>query len=139
MRRPTLAVLCLLGGFSLACGGGDNNGGVELPNQMSSNDHTHADKLLKPGEQIRAYYDATIALNGNEAAMVTDQRVVYVIDGRTTDIALADVTAVDHTKDKLTGDVIDVHGTGGQRMRIEIAPFNDGDLFVQILKEATGK
>lgn len=130
------AVLVL--GWSLACGDG-SSGGVEVPNQMSASDREHAANVLKPGESVRAYYDATISLDGTEFAMVTDQRVVYVLDKNVTEIALADVTDVVHTTEGIAGDIIDVKGAGGQRLRVEIAPMNDGPVFVEILKEATGK
>ena len=137
-RRAELpVVLALVLAFTLACA--DSDGGVELPNQMSANDRAHAEKVLRPGEQVRAYYDATISLDGTELAVVTDQRVVYLNGGVTTEMALADVTAVDHTTDGISGDVIDVRGTDGQRMRVEIAAMNNGDVFAQVLKEATGK
>ena len=70
---------------------------------------------------------------------VTDQRVVYVLDGNVSEIALADVVGIVRTDDALSGDVIDVKGAGGQRLRIENAPLNDGPVFLEILKEATGK
>ncbi len=132
-----LVPACLVLGFSLACGGSE--GGVEVPNKMSADDRAHAARVLKAGEQVRAFYDATISLDGSEIAMVTDQRVVYVLDGNVTEIALADVTDVVRSEDALTGDIIDVKGVGGQRLRIEIAPLNDGPVFLEILKEATGK
>ena len=128
----------LLLGFALACGG-SSEGGVEVPNQMSNEDHTHANALLKPGEQIRAYYDSTISLDGTEVAIITDQRVIYVLDGNVTDLPLSEVTEVADTKDAIGGDDIDIKGSAGQRLRVEIAPMNDGQVFVDILREATGK
>lgn len=139
MRISLLVVPALLViGSSLACGS-SSSGGVEIPNQMSSEDRAHVGPVLRPGEQVRAYYDATISLDGTEMAFVTDQRVVYVLDGNVTEIALADVTEIVRSEDGLSGDIIDVKGAGGQRLRIEIAPLNDGPVFLEILKEATGK
>ncbi len=136
---PTLFSLgASLVAFSLACGDG-SSGGVEVPNQMSAGDREHAAAVLKPGESVRAYYDATISLDGTEIAMVTDQRVVYVLDKNVTEIPLADVTDVVHSSDTISGDVIDVKGAGGQRLRVEIAPMNDGQVFLEVLHEATGK
>ena len=32
--------------------------------------------LLEPGEELRAHYDATVSMDGTEAAILTDRRVL---------------------------------------------------------------
>lgn len=125
-------------GFSLACLSGDA-GGTELPYQMSADDKTNIAPHLGPGEEVRVYYDATISLDGSEFAAVTNQRVMYFGNGSVTAIPVGDVTGVSHREEGLIGDIIDVTGTGGQRLRIEIAPLNDGPLFLDVLRQVTGK
>lgn len=106
-------------------------GGVRLGNNMEDYALKHLAKnnVLGQGENLLAYYDVTMRMDGSEAAILTDQRVVYFKGGRITAIPLADVTDVKHRQETLTGDVIEVYGTSGQAMVIEIAPLNDGETF----------
>jgi hypothetical protein len=79
-------------------------------------------ELLEPGEELRVYYDATIAMDGSEAAILTDRRVLYHKGGHTTAMALADIVEVDHRDAGVLGDIIEVVAHDGAALRIEIAP-----------------
>ena len=105
-------------------------GGVRMGNEMDAYAVRYIDEheLLEPGEEVVAYYDATLEMSGKEAAILTDRRVMYHKNGRTDAIFLDQITRLRHTQDGLTGDVITVQA-GRKRMKIEIAVLNNGDVF----------
>jgi hypothetical protein len=118
--------------------GSTSEGGVKLPHEMDDYALENIDEhgLLEPGEELRAYYDATIAMDGTEAAILTDRRVMYHRDGETTVIALDEIADVDHRRESVVGDVIEVVDRDGQALRIEIAMLNDGPAFARALERA---
>ncbi len=110
--------------------------GVKLTNEMdeyalrSLEEHN----VLQPGEEIVAYYDVTISMNGSEAAVVTNRRVLYLKDGRTTAIDLSDIRSVEHRYESMIGDIIEVEASSGTYLKIEIAPMNQGATFLSVLQ-----
>lgn len=112
--------------------------GVKLGNQMDryALDYLDRHKILTPTEQVVAYYDCTMAMDGTEAAILTTRRVLYHKDGRTEAIDLTDVKDVKHRKESLTGDIIEIYATSGKSMKIEIAPLNEGETFRSSLMNA---
>jgi hypothetical protein len=113
-------------------------GGVKMANEMDKYalDYIKEHNLLYPGETLICYYDATISMTGKEAALLTDQRVMYHKEGATTAIPLREVANVNHYEESLTGDVIEVRGNSGQYLKIEIAPLNQGKSFHNALVDA---
>jgi hypothetical protein len=137
-----LAVLVLAGlGSCVACvvwlGTGPESG-VRMANQVEPYALTYLQEhgLLQGSEKLIVYYDVTLEMDGSESAFVTTERVVYDQQGRTTAMRLAEVTDVESSDEGLIGDVIDITAKSGDRMRIEIAPLNDGPLFVRELRRA---
>lgn len=112
--------------------------GVKLTNEMDQYalDYLEEHGLLEAGEEILAYYDATLAMDGTEAAILTSTRVMYHRNGRTTSIPIREIEDVRHRYETLTGDVIEIDGSGGQVMKIEIAPMNSGITFKNVLLNA---
>ncbi len=131
-----LLVLCVaaavVGGTWLAT---RPEGGVRAGNQMEQYalDYLSEHSLLEPGEEVLAYYDATLSMDGTEAAILTNDRVMYHKNGNTTSIALQDIEDVRHRKEPLIGDVIEIQAASGQLMQIEIAPLNKGETFKNVL------
>ena len=121
-------------------GGSDasKQGGTQLGNQMDGYavEYVAEQGILEPGESVMVWYDATVALDASEAALVTNERVVYHKAGRNTSIYLQDIISIDTQDAGAMGDIIDVTGADGQRMRIEVAPLNGGDLFNSELERA---
>lgn len=112
--------------------------GVKLGNQMDQYalNYLAQKQLLKPGEEVLAYYDVTLAMDGTEAAILTRDRVIYHKKaGRTTSIPIRDVQDVRHRYVSLTGDIIEVQSASGEVMKIEIAPLNDGETFKDVLMD----
>ncbi|MBN2120834.1 MAG: hypothetical protein JW734_07260 [Candidatus Omnitrophica bacterium] len=121
------------------------SGGVKMINEMDAYALEYIEKhnLLNDSEELIAYYDATVTLNGREAAILTTQRLMYHKDGRTSSIDLKEIEDIQHRYENLLGDIIDVKGRSGIRFKVEIAPFNDGPIFYEALIDAwqrvTGK
>ncbi|MEO1589651.1 MAG: hypothetical protein AAFU71_00015 [Cyanobacteria bacterium J06632_22] len=114
---------------------GQPEGGVLLANQMEEYalDYIDDNNLLNPDEQLVAYYDVTLSMDSSEAAILTDERVIYHNNGQTDAVNLADIDRVEHSEEGLIGDVIDIYSVNGNTLRIEIAPLNGGELFLDQL------
>ncbi len=76
----------------------------------------------------------TLSLDGTEAAIVTDERVIYLRNGEQTAIPWSDVLKINYRKEMLIGDVFDVVGSDGNLIHIEIAPLNGGQTFKTIIE-----
>lgn len=111
--------------------------GVKLGNEMDPYALAYLERhdLLAPGEEVRAYYDATMSMDGTEAAILTDRRLLYHKDGRTTALALSEVAEVRHRDEGWVGDVIEVVSRTGPTLKIEIAPLNGGETFLAVLQD----
>ncbi|HEV7242568.1 MAG TPA: hypothetical protein VGQ36_25280 [Thermoanaerobaculia bacterium] len=113
-------------------------GGVKLGYEMDKYALVYLDKhkILAPGEEVLAYYDVTLGMDGTEAAILTNHRVIYHKASRSTAIRLKDVRDVRHRRESLVGDVIEVEDGAGKIMKIEIAPLNQGETFKNALMSA---
>jgi len=113
-------------------------GGVKMANEMDDYAWSYLEKhrVLDPDEQLLAYYDATMSMDGTEAAILTSKRVMYHKNGRTTAMALEDVEDISHRYESLIGDVIEITDRSGARLKIEIAVFNQGESFYQALMDS---
>jgi hypothetical protein len=98
-----------------------------------------AKNLLKPDEALLAYHDATLRLDMSEVTLVTTSRVVWAKGNTATAMALVDVTRITHHTEGLLGDIIDIVSVDGRTMRVQIAPLNGGDAYVNVLEEAWQK
>ena len=129
--------------FVLICGGliawvaTLPEGGVRTANNMEQYALDYiADKgLLNPDESIIAYYDVTIGMNGTEAAILTDQRLIYHAPSGDIVFQLDEIDTYDHRNEPFIGDIIDVYAKDGRMMAIEIAPLNDGQRFLNALEK----
>ena len=113
-------------------------GGVRLSNDMGQYalDYLSSHQLLESGEELVAYYDATISLDGTEAAILTTKRIIYHKGGRSESIDLSDIEDIRHTKEVLIGDVFVIDSASGKPLKIEIAPLNQGGTFKAVLMKA---
>jgi len=110
-------------------------GGVKLGNEMDQYalDYIAENDLLNESEEVLAYYDVTIRMDGTEAAMVTTDHVVYHKLGNTTSIPIIDISDINHRQEPFIGDVIEIQAVSGESMKIEIAPMNQGESFLNVL------
>ncbi len=131
-----VAVIGMVG--CIAWLGSGPESGVKFGNEMDQYalDYLEENDLLDEGEVIRAYYDATISMDGTEAAILTDRRVLYHRKGSTIEMALEEIVEVDFRDEGLVGDVIEIVGSRGDALRIEVAPLNDGAAFYRALERA---
>lgn len=127
----TLSALLLFFSCSL------NEGGVRAANNMEKYalDYIKKNQLVEESEKILAYYDYTISLDGTEAAILTSSRLIYHnSETLTSSVNLEDIRDVQHRKETLIGDIIEVTTADGEVWVIEIAPLNQGETFLKILK-----
>ena len=113
-------------------------GGVRLPNDMEEYALQYLDehKILEDSEELLAYYDVTMSSDGSEAAILTTKRVIYHKNGRNDSIDIADIENIRHRQEALTGDIIEIAAASGKTIKIEIAPFNQGETFKNVLMDA---
>ena len=71
-----------------------------------------------------------------EAAILTTERLVYHNGGKSTAIPLSDITDIRHRKDAMIGDIIEIDSRSGMPMKIEISLFNQGETFLNALRNA---
>jgi hypothetical protein len=130
-----LIVLLFFGAIAYFATGPE--GGVRLTNTMEDYalEYIEEHDLLAEGEKVIAYYDVTVGLSGSEAAILTDSRLIYHKSGRNSEMALADVETIETDGDGMGGDVIRVLSKNGDAMVIEIAVFNQGELFIKALED----
>jgi len=113
-------------------------GGVRLSNDMEEYAVEYLDKhqVLNSTEQVVAYYDATITVDGTEAAILTTERVLYHMNGKTTAIPISEITDIRVREDDLMEYLIEIDSRDGMPMKIELAYFNQGETFVNALENA---
>ena len=110
--------------------------GVKMANEMDKYalEYIENHNLLNDTEELIAYYDVTISMDGSEAAILTTERVMYHKGGHTTSIDLKDIDVVRHRYE--FGDIIEVVSKSGTQLKIEIAPLNQGESFYNALMYA---
>ncbi|MFQ4137741.1 hypothetical protein PGN35_015600 [Nodosilinea sp. PGN35] len=111
-------------------------GGVRVTSTLEpyAKEYLETNRLLEADETVIAYYDATIALKGTEAAILTDRRVLYHRPGGNSSILLQQVARIEHEEQPVTGDVIRIFAESGELLVIEIAPLNGGLNFLSALE-----
>lgn len=117
-----------------------NEGGVRTSNNMEKYalEYIKENQLLDDGEKISAYYDYTISLDGTESVFLTNSRLIYHNkETVTTSVKVNDIVDIQHRKESLIGDIIEVTTKAGDIIMIEIAPLNQGETFLNILKAKT--
>jgi hypothetical protein len=96
-------------------------------------DYLEKNHILKPDENLVAYYDTTISMDGTEAAILTSKRVIYHKSSGNYEIDLTDIHDIRHQKKALMGDVIEIQAISGKLMKIEVALLNGGESFLSAL------
>lgn len=127
-----IAAMLALSGCCTNC---DREGGVMLAHNLDEESHAQIESydILDDDENVVAYYDATLSLDGTDTAILTDKRVISHFNGKNTAILLRDIKRIDHHED--VNDFITVVSNDGERIVIEIALFNGGHVFLNALKD----
>ncbi|MBS2018375.1 MAG: hypothetical protein JST00_36250 [Deltaproteobacteria bacterium] len=143
-----MGLMAVLGGVLGTCGvvGGlvalgaasNDPGGVVLGTQVPPSivASLREKRLLRDGENVLAYYDASIAGDMSELTFVTSERVVYAKGATIASLLLKDVARVSHRKEPLIGDIVEIATSDAQSMRVEIAPLNHGESYLDALEDA---
>jgi len=120
---------------------GCDDSGVLLKNEISkeSIEYINNNNILNTNEKIVAYYDVTIMLNNTESAILTDKRVIYHKDKNNHSIPFEKIKNVEHKTEILIGDIIVIESLSGDFLKIEIAPMNGGEVFLDLLNKKLNK
>jgi hypothetical protein len=117
----------------------DKEGTVRVGSNMEAYalEYLENHEILYPDEKILAYYDYTISLDGTTAAILTDTRLIYHNQETTTTYFFLDeITKIDHYEKSIEGLFIEAW-KGDELMMIEIAYWQGGDIFLNVLKKKT--
>ncbi|MDN4594331.1 hypothetical protein [Polycladomyces subterraneus] len=141
----TVAVLIALGvavnGFlSNASSFLEMEPGVKLANEVDNQTlkTLRQRHLLQQGEELIAYYDRSLDMDGSEIALLTSNRLVYDQHGRITSVPLTEI------RDITFGQYSDIDGKWQRievkyqdfhRMKVEFAPLEGGEVFYRALKD----
>ena len=127
--------------FILLLGGCEEPVGVLFSNQISETqrEYIKKNKILNQTETILAYYDVTLLSDNSESAILTNERVIYHRPNKNYSFLYKDIKDVDHKTQMLVGDIIIIENFSGEHIKIEIAPLNDGELFLELLLKKIGK
>ena len=117
----------------------DKEGTVRVGSNMEAYalEYLENHEVLYQDEKILAYYDYTISLDGTTAAILTETRLIYHNQETVTSYLLLDeITQIDHYEKSIEGLFIEVW-KGDELMVIEIAHWQNGDRFLNLLKKKT--
>lgn len=125
-----IAVICF---FIWAASGPES--GVLFNNEMEKYalDYIEEHKILNNNEELIAYYDYTVSLDGTEAAILTNERIIYHKNESVESFNLVDIIDIKHRYEKIDGDIIEITNKEGKFLKIEIAPLNEGESFYNAL------
>lgn len=113
--------------------------GVIAGNQLEDSHRASVNKRvpLETGEEIAAYYDTTLKVDGSEVAVLTTKRLVYWKGTTVTTMRHDEIVRL--TREDLMGtDIVTALTADGRLIRVELAPLNDGQVFIDALELATG-
>ena len=112
------------------------DGGTRLAPQMEEYATIYLENhnILDPGEKLVAYYDATIALDGSEAVILTKQRLIYHLNGENNIVYLNQINNIKERDDGLAGTAFEIYTTDGNYTEVLIAPLNGADTFKNALE-----
>lgn len=136
MRRlgPILAMMMA---FALACGDFSREAGVCLPNQMDAIalGYIAERNLLDDDEELLAYYDDTISLDGTSLSLVTTKHLISHFEGNTTKLELAKIESIDPVEVPMA-DAWLITERSGKSVQIQVAVMNGGDVFEKVMTRA---
>ena len=116
----------------------ENPGGVLTNNELPTSVIEFFENTdILESEQIIAYYDVTIALDNSESAILTNKNLIYYKNGRIERFPLNSIASID--AEDCFGLCIIVSTIDNRVMKIEIAPLNGGDLFLELLRKQVNK
>ena len=141
LKNLALVIGSIFGLCMLMCVGGmvwlmtGDEGGTRMANEMETYavEYIEQHNLLKPGEEIVAYYDVTIRLSGTEAYLLTDQRLIHHQPGIDHIVYLTEIDEVHVNRDEIGSTIIEIFTDDDRHMKLEIAVLNGGEAFGRAL------
>ena len=116
----------------------ENPGGVLTYNELPASVIEFFDKTdILENEQIIAYYDVTISLDNSESAILTNKNLIYYKYGRVERFPLSSIVSIE--EEECFGICIIASTRNNRVMKIEIAPLNGGDIFLELLRKQVAK
>lgn len=105
--------------------------GVKLPYEMDqyATDFLAEHKLLEEGEELVAYYDETLSMDGTESVILTSRRIIRHSQGNTVSIPYTEIEKIQDQHNGPLGVEFTVRSKSGTSIHVEIAPLNGGDMF----------
>lgn len=115
--------------------GAEPNSGVLFSNEMEEYalEYIKEHEILNSNEELIAYYDFTFSLDSTEAAILTNERIIYHKEGSTEAFNLIDIIDVKHRYEEINGDIIEITNNKGRFLKIEILPDDGGQSFYNAL------
>ena len=107
----------------------------ELPESVIS--YIQEKKILND-ESIIAYYDFTITLKNSDSVILTDKNIIRFKSGKINRIPHSMIESISDI-DGCFGVCFLITSSDSKIMRLEFAPLNGGDLFLQLLENQTLK
>ena len=116
----------------------ESPGGVLTYNQLPASVIEFFDNTdILENEQIIAYYDVTIVIDNSESAILTNKNLIYYKYGRVVRFPLNSIVNIE--AEDCFGLCIVASTRDNRVMKIEIAPLNGGDLFLELLRKQVAK
>ena len=116
----------------------ENPGCVQTNNQLPASAIEFFDKTdILENEQIIAYYDVTLVLDNSESAILTNKNLIYYKYGRVERFPLSSIVSIE--EEECFGLCIIASTRDSRVMKIEIAPLNGGDIFLDLLRKQVAK
>ena len=116
----------------------ENPGGVLTYNELPASVIEFFDTTdILENEQIIAYYDVTLALDNSESAILTNKNLIYYKYGRVERFPLSSIVSIE--EEECFGLCIIASTRDSRVMKIEIAPLNGGDIFLELLRKQVAK
>ena len=116
----------------------ENPGGVLTYNELPASVIEFLDTTdILENEQIIAYYDVTLVLDNSESAILTNKNLIYYKYGRVERFPLSSIVSIEEKE--CFGLCIIASTRDSRVMKIEIAPLNGGDIFLELLRKQVAK
>ena len=116
----------------------ENPGGVLTYNELPASVIEFFDTTdILENEQIIAYYDVTLVLDNSESAILTNKNLIYYKYGRVERFPLSSIVSIE--EEECFGLCIIASTSDSRVMKIEIAPLNGGDIFLDLLRKQVAK
>ena len=116
----------------------ENPGGVLTYNELPASVIEFFDTTdILENEQIIAYYDVTLVLDNSESAILTNKNLIYYKYGRVERFPLSSIVSIQ--EEECFGLCIIASTRDSRVMKIEIAPLNGGDIFLELLRKQVAK